>query len=75
MDNGTGMIQLNTTGTTFQKKERRWAHGVHPSSEHCCSLLNEFGVTTKYCNLRRDHVPRAVSAKDMDMKWGCVHGT
>jgi len=71
---GAAMIQLNTTGMTFQEREKGWACGIQPSSEHCCSLLYEFGVTTMYCSLRRDHAPRAVSAKDMDMRQGCVHG-
>jgi len=53
MDNSTGMIRLNTTGTTFRKRERRGACSVRPSSEHCCSFLNDIGVTTKYCSLTK----------------------
>src|SRR6267142_6491080 len=54
---GAAMIQLNTTGMTFQEREKGWACGIQPSSEHCCSLLYEFGVTTMYCSFAKR--PRA----------------
>jgi len=68
-------IQLNTTGTTFQEREREGGLTVSDLPQSIAALfLYGFGVTTMYCSLQRDHTPRVVSAKDMDMRWGCVHG-
>src|SRR6267142_1874556 len=42
---------LTRLAQLFEREREGGARGVCPSSEHCCSLLNDIGVTTKYCSL------------------------